>query len=130
MPVGFEIPDEILAALAANNKNNNRATILPEARIARIKEAADRFRPNSVLPFKTGDWVTPRKDSHYVGHGDPMLVIETIPDAEPKFTGSKSDPNFGMRPNLRILRMAEDHIVAFWVEAAYYEAYTGDGVET
>lgn len=102
-----------------------------DGQIARIQEAAERFKSNAV-PFKVGDLVTPRKDGlireDFVG--DPRLVIDVRPDADYDFSvGEPGGPDFGCRYNVRTLSLQFDHVIAHWCDAAYLEPYQGDGLE-
>jgi len=110
---------------AAVNEIKGEDTILPEARIARLREAAQRYhQPN---PFKIGDLVTPRGDSKLRGAGQAQLVIEVRRNAELYFHGDESLPSFGARYDMRVLALTNKAIVAVCVESQDYERYTGEG---
>jgi hypothetical protein len=49
-------------------------TILHEAAIARLREAADRY--NAINPYEIGDIITPRADAPMKGVGQPHLVVK------------------------------------------------------
>jgi len=69
---------ELLAEAMHGSTRKSAPDILPEAKIARLREAADRIA--APIPFKPGDIVTTRKDSPLKGVGQPRLVIEVNPD--------------------------------------------------
>lgn len=53
-------------------------SILPEAKVARLQEAVERF--TSKNPFKVGDLVTVRADAPLKGAGEPHVVIASGDD--------------------------------------------------
>jgi hypothetical protein len=59
---------------AAGEYAEEEETILPEAAIARLREAADRY--NAINPFEVGDIITPRADAPVIGTGQPHLVVK------------------------------------------------------
>lgn len=119
-----------LAALLASAMHDadEGPAILPEAAIHRLREAAPRF--TAPVPFVVGDLVTPRSDSPIKGAGNPHLVIETRPGAEPFFGAlSPGSPDFGMRLNVRVITISGGDVCAYWGDAADYEIYTGEAAE-
>ncbi|MHA6643751.1 hypothetical protein [Mesorhizobium sp. A623] len=98
-------------------------SILPEAKIARLREAAERFTGEN--PFKVGDIVTVREDAPIIGAGDPHLVIESGSDdlstARPE-DGSWTD---SVVRNVRLIRVREDDIIPMVVPHWSLEPYEG-----
>jgi hypothetical protein len=129
--VSSSLMREFLEDVAAEKlREKTKPEILPEAMIARLREAAHRFTRDGEVypnPFEIGDLVTPRPDSPYSGgRGLPHVVVDFDPEAFPYFSGSPdSATNWGSVPNLRILAMSHDgeSMAAIWVEAAYFEHY-------
>ncbi|WP_051949290.1 hypothetical protein [Methylosinus sp. PW1] len=120
MENGFE---EFLRNLAGANKSTS-PSILPEAAIARLREAGERYAVGNL--FRIGDIVTPRKDSDVKGAGDPHVVIETKDSskAEFAFVGAPGSNTFGQRLDLRVLHISNDRIVPHWVESWQFEWWT------
>lgn len=103
--------------------------ILPEAAIARLREAAPRFDRMAVRisPFTVGELVTPRKDGLYGGAGEPCIIVETRAQQSAYFNGPSQSGEFGAYFDTRIIRFLSDSIVALWVEGAHFGPYTGEG---
>lgn len=96
---------------------------LPEARILRIKEAADIYKRSLTgCPYGPGDWVTPRDGYAIKGHGHPYMVVDINPMPtfifDPEGSGQASD---GRRPDMRVLTLIDGEIVCFWCESYQYE---------
>ena len=114
-----------LQALFGDDEDDG-VRIDPEAQLMRLREAAPRFAPpngESPFPFSAGDVVTPRKDGTIRGKGEPHIVIEVNPSAEPSWRDEPGSTGFGSRFNMRVLCITNGDIVPFWVEAAHFEPY-------
>ena|SRR5215207_5360053 len=108
-----------------HNDEPETPAISKEGQVARLREAWLRY-VETQLPFRVGDWVTPRADAGVKGDGAPHVVIETRPGAEPCFEGAHAASClFGARFNIRVLSIQDGDVVAHWGEAAWYEPYTG-----
>jgi len=106
-----------------SRQRKSESSILPEAKIARLKEAAARFTDDN--PFKVGDVVTIRQDAPMKGEGEPHLVIESgstnlgtaVPDE-----GNWTDG--GIR-NVRVLMLKDDLIMPYVLPHWALEHYQG-----
>jgi hypothetical protein len=103
--------------------------VSPMGQVARLREAAERFTDGKV-PFSVGQFVTSRPDSPINNqHGDPALVIEVFHDAERNFNNYVPELPTGYRPNMVILVLVGDFIAPVFVDAAFFEPYTGEGAD-
>lgn len=120
-----------LDALLRQQNAEPVALPLPEAQIATLKEACERYA--APCPFKVGDIVTPRKGYSTRGVGVPHVVLEVL--AEP-LQLMKADPRvmsmncFGRRIDMRVLCHGETdgELAAYWVESWEYEPYVEGAV--
>lgn len=129
-------PTELLEALeeaigrAENGRDNKKDKPLPEAIVARLREAQERWT-SSKVPFEVGDLVTPRSDAPLKNIGDPHLVIAVDHNARPDFSsgGEPGSFSYGRLNQIRVLSVLGDKksdlLAAFWNEAAFYERYDG-----
>lgn len=74
--------------------------------------------------FRKGDIVTPRANSPVMGHGYPCMVVDVDMEAKPVLRGNYGAFQFGCRPQIRIVKIVDGHLVPYWQEAAWYEPYT------
>lgn len=102
-----------------------------EAQIDELRRAFSDYEVGAER-FKPGDLVQAKKNSQYHNPGEPVVVAETRPDAEPFFgmiateAGSNS---FGGRQDMRVLLINDfGDIVAHWVESFQFEPYDGTGL--
>ena len=117
----------VLDALFGDDEDDGaNVRIDPESQLMRLREAAPRFAPpdgESPFPFSVGDIVTPRTDGAIRSKGEPHIVIEVNPSAEPSWRGEPGTTAFGARFSMRVLCIMRGDIVPFWVEAAHFEPY-------
>lgn len=82
-----------------------------------------------TFPFQPGQLVTIRPGSNLRQTGEPHIVLETIPDAQPQLypTNDHGSPTYGQRLSVRVMCLAGDNesYLAWWVEAQQLEPYTG-----
>ena len=112
-----------LSALLRDKLNADSAPkILPEAAVARLREAASRYAEMLHGPrFKVGDWVTPTQDATIKGAGEPHVVVETA-QGSPCF-GKDCGTHDGRRVDIRVLKLAGADIAPFWGESFEYEPW-------
>lgn len=103
---------------------------LPEAQIMTLREIFATYRQPR---FKPGDLITPHRWSNVWGAGNPHLVLEILPEAEPNFNGANGgECFFGSRNDIRFACLAHDgsqHYVAFWGESWCFELYAAVATE-
>lgn len=104
-----------------------RLTILPEAAVARLREAFVIF--SEPCRFSPGDMVTPRPDSGAHGAGDPMIVLEI--KSQPMVLWDQGDygtSDFGAKIDMRVLSLTPlnaggEAMIPYWVESWRYRKY-------
>jgi hypothetical protein len=118
--------EDIMRRIKEREKTPERPPILPEAAVARLRElAANHAEQMRGSRFDVGDLVTPIAGCGLYGAGQPYLVIETHPAAAPCFVqGDIGTSNYGMRLDMRVLRLQSDKIGAFWVESFGFERWS------
>jgi hypothetical protein len=93
---------------------------LHEAQIATLREVfADYRKP----PFRAGDLVTPRRGCDMRHEGEPHMVLEMRPDAEPRFMDDSGACTNGVRLDMRVGSLNDGDYVAHWVESWLFEPY-------
>jgi hypothetical protein len=84
---------------------------------------------NVGCPFKPGQFVKPRVESQYHNTQAPCVVLEVRDRRDtPIWTGNDSpcgNNTEGARPDMRIGRIANGCVVAWWAESFDFELYTG-----
>jgi hypothetical protein len=107
---------------ASQGTKEREPDILPEAAIARLREASQHYaRP---CQFKVGDLITPVQDSYVKGSGKPHLVIAILWNPEFRFDGDPGDVTYGARFDIRILSISPDGFMApHWCESAGFQLY-------
>ena len=113
---------EELARRAAMESREPHKPLDPAVAEMRLREAMARFtRPN---PFKVGDWVTPVKDGVYSEAGEPHVVVATR-DAGWDFDHAVDQDSawFGIKHDVRLIKIKGDVIAAAWFESSYLEPY-------
>lgn len=116
---------DLLSALGENaaEQRNEKPKILPEAAVARLREAATHYAEALEGPrFSIGDLVTSKADMNIRDSGYPAIVVDVIPGA-PRFHGDPGSIGEGRRLDMRILRVNDDMIVPFWCESWQYERW-------
>lgn len=116
----FNLSD-ILGALADKEIKKVRNKTLPEAQICTLREVKDRYIAGN--PFKVGDIITPRKGGAYSGRGVPHMVIEVAETPIRNTNCPSSEMDFGSRLDIRVIRMAGEHVVPFWMESFQLEQW-------
>lgn len=121
------IPLGDLLADRLNESGGSRP--LPEAQIATLREAFERYK--GECPFKPGDIVTPRKGYGYRDAGLPHIVLEVLNEPLRNFEVTESvgtsSSGFGMKLDVRVACFTRDATVAaFWQESWCLEPYEGD----
>lgn len=117
---------EELAAMIGGSQDKEAPKPLPEAAVATLREAFDRYAAG--CPFKPGDLVTPRKGFNHGGAGDPSIVLEVPDEAVRPFDASdpRSTANhtFGARLDMRVATIQDGDVVAYWDESWAFEPYS------
>jgi hypothetical protein len=114
-----------LAGMLLSQSDDQEPKILPEAAIARLREAATRYAEmyNNGPRFKVGDIVTPIADSTLRGAGEPYLVIATLTRAEHEKCSGVDCGSTQFMPwtDIRAICISHGDIAPFWSESANFE---------
>ena len=119
---------EILAQ-TGGSLQQARATIDPEAAIARLREYAERFADMYANGprFGVGDIVRPYRDAPFSRHDYPHLVVFAQKPAQHEITDNSdiSESTFKPWRDIRVLVMANNETAApFWAESAFFELWS------
>lgn len=98
-----------------------------EAQIEMLKEIYERY---GVVRFQPGDIVTPVRGMNIRSAGEPHIVLETRPNAEPLMPSTIGDisdvgsSSFGRRLDMRVATCFQDNTyTTYWVESWQFENY-------
>lgn len=128
-----DMPEEVKEALAGafgelmgGKKNRDgwreKEKVLPEARIERIKEAANFYAASMTgCPYGPGDWVTPRRGYNIKGAGHPYIVVEVDQHPQHRWSDDDGRANNGRRLDMRVMTLIDGDISCFWAESYSYE---------
>lgn len=91
--------------------------------IAVLKETLELYR--RPCPFKVGDFVTPRKNSEWSGHGVPHIVADLIETPRLFLGGDSGSKKLGVKPDIRVLRITDGgDVVALCAESWHFEPWS------
>lgn len=123
-----DLPDELREAFEGfvSKVAGTQRSSDPLADVAALRELYERY--TAPVTFSSGDLVTPRKGSHLKHAGKPFIVLETIPNIPPNFTGKDpTDTEYGSRPQVRVATVCscpEGGFLTWWVEGHLLETWT------
>lgn len=111
----------LLSAISSDDDDDApRATPLPEAQIATLREFQARFAElKQRVPFKPGDIVTIAPTAPLKGAGRPHIVLEVVQpeDAHRAWGEDSGSRYFGRKSEVRVASVTTDDISCHWVEA-------------
>lgn len=120
------IKQVLVRSMGKSSDSEFHSKVPVDAQLIRLSEVAQMYDENFASPvFKRGDIVTPMKQYGIKGSGNPHVVLELLPNAEPMFIADKmSSPLNGGRSNMRIATFVDEEILCYWVEAFQYQPWT------
>lgn len=124
-------PLQVLAAAAAADVDEDTASeINPTEACSSLRAAFERY--DGPVPFKTGDFVTPRADSNVKDAGKPHVVLDVMARPEPDFVHASGSQDtcsntFGSRRDIRVASLTHGRVCAYWVESFCFEPYALPG---
>lgn len=129
-PIELDSSSELGRAISEmlNKEMGNVNTPLPEAIIARMREALDRHK--GPCPYSVGEVITPRSDAAVPKslHGKPAVVVEVLRTPQYSWGVSEPDsPDHGKRLTIRVLVHLQtaslDMIAPIWFDHADFELW-------